>query len=140
MSDFLTREMLLKRRTRRTKIVTISPDHPEQELAGKKITVRAMNARERSDFEAQFSHPKTGKLLVNRAAEIRERLVIATVMDEAGNSLLSDEDLVALREVDAAILEAVAKASQELNDISEDDLKELEKNLPKTQSGFLPTN
>lgn len=131
----LSRETLLKKRNRRTKTVTISPSHPDQDLAGKTVTVRSMTARERSEFESQFSHPKTGKHLPNRAAEIRERLVIATVIDEQGNPLFTDDDLGALKEVDAAILEAIAKASQELNDISEEDLAELEKNSQKTPAG-----
>ncbi len=125
---FLTREALLKKRSRRTKTVRISANHPDPELAGKSVVVRSMSARERADFESQFAHPKTGKTRLDRAAEIRERLVVATVIDESGNALFTDDDIAALKEVDAAILESIVKASQELNDISEDDLKDLEKN------------
>lgn len=133
MSDFLSRDALLKRRARRTKVVTISKDHPEPDLAGKKITVRSMTARERGEWESQFSD-KTGKTRLSRTVEIRERLVIATVIDETGNALFTEDDLAALKEVDAAILEAIVKASQELNDISSDDLAALEKNSVTTPS------
>lgn len=123
----ISRETLLKKRARRTKTVTISVDHPDRELAGQTIIVRSMTARERSEFESQFSN-KAGKPIQSRTAEIRERLVVATVVNEAGELVFSNDDIPALKEVDAAILESVAKASQELNDIGAEDLAELEKN------------
>ena len=136
--EFLTREALLKKRARRSTVVTIRADHPEKDLAGKKITVRSMSARERSAWEMQFTDFKTNKPLKSRQAEIRERLVVATVIDPKGNPLLTEDDVEALGEVDAAILEMIAKASQDLNDITEDDIQELEKNS-KTQTGSSPS-
>ena len=125
---FLSRETLLKKRAIRTKTITISENHPDPDLAGKSVTVRSMTAGERAAWEGQFANPKTGKIIQDRANQIRERLVIATAIDEQGNPLFDASDLAALRDVDAAILEAIVKASQELNDISADDLAELEKN------------
>lgn len=137
--SFLSREALLKKRARRTKIVSIRDDHPDADLAGMQVTVRSMNARERADWEMQFTNPKTNKPLLDRQREIRERLVIATVIDERGEPLLSIDDLEALREVDSALLDMIVRASQDLNDITDDDLAELEKNSPKTQPASKPS-
>lgn len=134
LMSFISRDALLKKRPRRTTVVTISTDHPESDLRGKQITVRALNARERSEWETQFLDRK-GKPIASRQQQIRERLVIATVVDEAGNPLFDDSDLAALREVDASLLELIVSASQELNDISEEDLKAIEKNSPTTPTG-----
>ena len=131
--SLLSREALLKRRPRRTKSVMIDPDFSDRELAGQTILVQAMTARERAEFEKQFVD-KSGKPIPSRHNEIRERLVIATVVDKEGNLLFADGDLPALKEVDAAILEAIVKASQELNSISTDDLDELAKNSSATPS------
>ena len=100
--SLLSREALLKKRTRRTRSVLIDPDFPDKDLAGQTILVQSMTARERADFEKQFLD-KNGKPIPSRQNEIRERLVIATVVDEEGNLLFADADLPALKEVDAAI-------------------------------------
>lgn len=124
----LTRDHLLRKRPRRTKQFTFPDDFGD--LAGQSFTVQAMTARERSEFETQFS--RKGKPIPERQREIRQRLVIATVIDDNGMPLFADDDLGQLSEVDGAVIEYMATASQELNQITNDDLEEIEKNSETT--------
>lgn len=121
-----TKAAFLKPRPRRTELVTMPADYPDPEIAGAQFRVRTMTAGERSLFDEQFT--KKGKTDRARQREVRERLIVATVIDADGELIFSEEDLPQLRQVDAALVERLVEAAMRLNGISKDDVEELEGN------------
>jgi len=135
MDGILSRAELLAagKRPRRTKLV------PIPELGGKKLIVRAMSARERGLYEAQFLD-KAGKSRKDLIAQARELLAVECVVDEHGNRMLTPDDVRALGEVDASILDRIAEAAKELSGIGEEDYEELLKNSGATPTSDSTTN
>jgi hypothetical protein len=66
---------------------------------------------------------------------VRARLVSRTAVDDQGVRLFSDEDAEALGHTSGAGLERLAKVSQKLNLLSEDDLEQAKGNSAAAPSG-----
>lgn len=120
MSVSLSREELLKRRPRRTKVVEVP------ELGGHLI-VRALTEGERSRFEASFLNAK-GVPRRDLIEEARARLIVESVVDEGGNPVLSLEDLEQLQDIDAAITARLYDEARKISGFDERDVEELVKN------------
>lgn len=123
-----SREALLKKRPVRTELVIVPEDFPDAELAGAEYTVKAMTARERTEWEKQFSDKKTGKTIKQRQDEIRARLIVATVIDATGGPLFADDDVPALMETDVGLVDLLVNAAFRLNSMKSADLDDLAKN------------
>ncbi|HWL09549.1 MAG TPA: hypothetical protein VNQ76_14160 [Planctomicrobium sp.] len=120
------REQMLKKAGRVVRDFQFPDDFPEG-FSGETFYVLRMTARERGEFESQFTN-KNGKPLAQRQREVRQRLVIATLCDESGTRLLTPADLDGLSEQDGVIVEFVSAAATEVNRIAEADLESLAKN------------
>lgn len=90
---------------------------------GGEVYVSAMTGEARDEWEQSLVSGKTVSL-----ANIRARLVAATLVDESGNRLFSNADVGALGKKSAAALERCVKVAQRLNKLTESDLEELSKN------------
>lgn len=89
---------------------------------GGEIYIRTMNGMERDGYEEWAAG--AGRSLKG----IRGRLAALCIVNAAGERLFSDEDIPALGQKSAAALERVVKAAMRLNAVTDDDVKELEKN------------
>jgi len=85
-----------------------------------KVRVQELSAYERGKFEARFSAKKAKSL-----HQVRECIAVACVVDENGNRMFTDADVEALGECPSHVLEAVAKAYQELNGSDDADMESM---------------
>jgi hypothetical protein len=87
---------------------------------GGTVFVRMLTGRQRDAFEAQQEKdPYT---------DLRARLAVATVCDEAGNLLFSEADIPALTNKNGKALDRVFAAAVKFNGIAPADIEELRKN------------
>jgi len=84
------------------------------------VYVKMMTAQERDRFEAaQMASPMS---------DVRARVAVATICDEAGNLLFKDADIPALNGKSARALDRIFAASTKHNGITAADIEELKKN------------
>lgn len=120
---FLTREEVLAAQDVQTEAVNI-PDWGGW-LRIKTLTGKERDAMELANFMAQRGDAATNTL------NIRARLVARTAVDEAGNRLFSDEDVVALGEKSGVALDRAFSVANRLNRLTPTDIKELLDQLGK---------
>lgn len=113
MALALTREQFLAPAAPRLDSV----DVPE---LGGVVHLRALTAGERDAFEAEHVRRKE--------RDFRARLVAATACDADGVRLFTPADVPALSDLPATTLDPIVKAAVKLNGLSDEDVKELEKN------------
>ena len=116
----LTREAILGASDIKTQTV----DVPEW---GGTVLVGAMNGQARDEWEQSLITRAGGKSEPN-LANVRARLVAATVVDESGQRIFSAADVQALGNKSSAALERVCKVAQRLNGLGDADLEELKGN------------
>lgn len=124
---YATRDMLLKPVERPTETVEL-PELGE----GVSVIVTGMTAKERADFDNQFTSRK-GEPMLKRVAEGRERLVVACCRSENGSKMFTTDDVAQLGKQSVIVIERIVKAAQRVSGIGEDDLEEAAKNLEGTQ-------
>lgn len=108
MSDFLTREELLRPARRRVNVVTLP------ELDGKKVRVQSMTAGERVQWRRKFVNSK-GDTDPETVLSANELIVLECVVDEHGHRMLTPEDIDALNEIDAAVVSRIADVAMKLS-------------------------
>lgn len=92
---------------------------------GGEVRVRAITASARDTFEqAAYAAHRDKKPLVN----IRARMAAMCIVGEDGNQLFSESDIDALGKKSAVAMDRVYAAVAKLNALSDQDIKELEKN------------
>jgi hypothetical protein len=94
---------------------------------GGSVLVASMTGEARDEWEQSLVSKVNGKAETN-LANIRARLVAATVVDEAGKRLFTAQDVTALGKKSAAALERVCKVAQKLNGLGDSDLEDLKGN------------
>jgi hypothetical protein len=85
---------------------------------GGTVRVRSMTAGERARLEASRLD-KEGNLIPNRVRTFRERLAVATVVDEEGELMFTEGDIERLSELPAESLDKLADAAMELAGMKE---------------------
>jgi hypothetical protein len=125
--QFLTRESLLAKAERRIKAVELGD--------GRAVRIRTLNELEHSAYEsAVWRKTKRGwEMDGELLQEQRRRLVLLCVCNEAGQPLLTDDDLDALGAVDGGLIRRLAFECRKhcgLDDPTADEGDE--KNLPET--------
>lgn len=105
---------------------------------GGTVRVRALTGTERDAFEASIVDASAKGAKVN-TRNMRAKLVAASVVDEQGNRIFSDTDIVALGRKSAAALNRVFEVAQRLSGLSETDVEELGKASETGQSGDSPS-
>lgn len=92
---------------------------PVKEWGGD-VFARALSADEREEFETFASgKPKSG---------IQAHLLAICLVDESGNRLFNDDDVIALGKKNGAPVGRIFKSIMKLNAMTDDEMKELEKN------------
>jgi hypothetical protein len=100
---------------------------------GGDVRVRGLTGTERDAFEATIAQRK-GKDVKMNLQNVRARLVSLSTVDENGERLFSDADVVALGGKSAAALERVFTVAMRLSGLTPDDVKDLTENLDSGQS------
>lgn len=113
----LSRDQILKAEDTQTETVSV----PEW---GGEVIVRTMTGHARDRFESQIVGKNGGTDMNN----IRAKLAAATIVDDKGELLFSENDVAKLGKKSAAALDRVFVAAQRLNRISDSDVEELAKN------------
>ena len=116
----LTRDAILAAVDIKTETVAV----PEW---GGEVLVGAMNGAARDEWEQSLIR-RVGSKSEPNLANVRARLVAATVVDENGQRMFSADDVEALGQKSSAALERVCKVAQRLNGLGDADLEELKGN------------
>lgn len=114
----LTKDQILGADDRATKEI----DVPEW---GGSVLVAAMTAAERDAFEAGMLDSK-GKSDAKRLQNFRARFVAACIVDESGNRLFSDKDIVALGRKASKPISHLFDECRKLNGMTDEDVAEIE--------------
>lgn len=91
---------------------------------GGTVRVQAMSGTDRDAWEATLIGPDRKPNVAN----IRARLAVMCIVDEAGNRMFSDADAVALGRKNAGVLDRVAEVARRLNKLTEKELEEAKGN------------
>lgn len=113
----LTSKQILESQDNKTEVLEV----PEW---GGSVIVATMSGFARDRFEASVMGKHGGVNTEN----IRAKLAAATLVDEQGNLLFSEADIVKLGRKSCAALDRVFACSQRLNHISDQDVEQLAKN------------
>jgi len=104
---------------------------------GGSVRVRVLTGTERDAFESSIYDSSKKKANLQN---IRAKLCVATIVDEEGNRLFNDTEVVSLGKKSASALDRVFTVSQKLNGLTKADIDELAKNLETDQSEFSTSN
>lgn len=91
------------------------------------VRVRTMTGMERDAFEESIIDFKNKDRKTN-FQNLRAKLVAKTVIDENGNLLFTDEDVIKLGKKSAKALDRIFEVAQRLNGLGQKDIEELTKN------------
>ena len=111
-------------------LVTEDVEVPEW---GGTVRVRAISGAERDAFE-QAIVTRKGKNVTTNLANIRAKMVALCVVDENGQRLFADKDVLLLGTKSAAALDRVFTVAQQLAGLTDKDVDELAENLEPGQS------
>jgi hypothetical protein len=111
-------------------LVTEDVEVPEW---GGAVRVRSISGAERDAFE-QAIVTRKGKNVTTNMANIRAKMVALSLVDESGQRLFSDSDVVALGRKSAAALDRVFSVAQRLAGLTDTDVDELAENLEAGQN------
>ena len=95
------------------------------------VWVKGMTAAERSKFERTFQTPD-GKSNKRRTLQVRERLCIASCVDENGAVLFTQDDIDALGRQSGSVIERIVNVAQRLCGMSDQDVEDMAKNSEET--------
>lgn len=122
----LTKDQILQADDLPTKVI------PVPEWSGE-VKIRTVTAQEKDAWEESLQKGK-GRHVKLDLANVRAKLVALTVVDDDGNLLFSERDVLALGKKSAKAISRIYDAASDLNGISEEDLETIVKNSEKTQS------
>ncbi|MFF8831388.1 hypothetical protein [Streptomyces sp. NPDC015131] len=88
------------------------------------VLLREMTGAQRDAFEASMVEMKKGKQVPN-LANLRARLVMLCIVNEDGEQLFNPKDLRELGDMPAKGLQRVFNKCNEMNGLSDEDVKEL---------------
>uniref|UniRef100_A0A6M3IYH5 Putative tail assembly chaperone n=1 Tax=viral metagenome TaxID=1070528 RepID=A0A6M3IYH5_9ZZZZ len=100
---------------------------------GGDVWVRNMSGKERDSFEEETFLAK-GPDNKQNWTNMRARLCVRCIVDEAGNRLFEDKDVDYLGAKNACALDRIFAVAQRLSGIGKKDLEDLTKNSSKGQS------
>lgn len=123
----LSKEDFLKPRDRQYETVYV------EELGGS-VTIRALKTSERSKFESSLLNKK-GERDPDKTAQVRERLIVATVVEpETKELMFGKRDIEAIGGLPARAIEVIFDKARELAGMTESDVEELEGNSETDQA------
>lgn len=113
----LTKDEILNADDQQTKVINV----PEW---GGEVKIAIMSGFARDRFESSLVGTNGGTNMQN----IRAKLVAASAVDDNGELLFSDKDILKLGKKSSIALDRVFSVAQEFNKISDNDVDELAKN------------
>lgn len=120
----LTREKILSAHDMKTVIVHV----PEWDGD---VSVRTLSAAERDNYEAGFVGQKidgeNATLDKGGMINLRARLVSWTVVNEQGENIFTEEDVVELGKKNAAAVDRIFDAARKISGLTKQDVKVLQK-------------
>lgn len=123
MSEYATRDDILgAKEVRFCDFGPLPDDFPIPGLAGKKIRLKSMTAKENVAYEEFFVDAVTGKEDENRKKLYREKAIIDCVVDGDGSRMFTIDDIRKLSKVDGALLGAIYDRASKHNRFDEADL------------------
>ncbi len=117
MAKILSKSDFLARLPRGVKV------HPV-DVGGDTFFVRELSVPQRTKFDLSLDKKKHPGAL----EKLREKLLVATVCDEAGNLFFAPGDEADLRDVLCSGIEPIFAKSAEVNGISQRDIEDVKKN------------
>ena len=117
MQTMLSRDAFLSATALPSEVV----DLPE---LGGSVTVRGLSAAGRDEFEKSM-WVKKGKTREVNMSNIRARLVALCVVGDAGGRMFSDEDVDAIGQVRADVVDRLFAVAQRLSGLGDRDVEEL---------------
>jgi hypothetical protein len=106
------------------------------EVGGSTFRIKSLSEAEKSRFERAVVNKKTGQVNI----DARRRLIIAMLVDDQGEPLLTLADVDALGELDGAIMAALFDACSDFAGFGEAEIEELEKNSETIRAAVSHTN
>lgn len=106
---------------------------------GGEVFVKMMTGAERDVFEQAMIDSRGSDKKAN-LQNIRARLAVLTICNEAGERLFTDAQVAALGKKSAAALDRIFEKAQKLNRIGKEDVEELSKNDASGQSAASGSN
>lgn len=94
---------------------------------GGEVLVKGLTGLERDAFEKSVVEIR-GKNVRFTAENIRARLAAFSIVDEEGNRMFSDKEIIELGKKSAVALERVFSVASKLSGLSDEDVSELSKN------------
>ena len=123
-----------------------APDvqYEDVEAWGGLVRVKSMSGAEKDAFEASLTTIRRGaggKLTQQpNLVNVRAKLLVACLVDEDGERIVSDEDVVELGLKSASEMDKVVEVAKRLNAMTSDDLKDLADGLKNAQPVASPTD
>ncbi len=127
MTKILSKAEILQSSDMRIQLVAV----PEW---GGSVRLRSLTGAERDAFEATLVKEVDGKRVPDMA-NLRAKLLAATIVDEEDRQIFSPYDLVALGRKSAVALDRVFTVAQRLNGMSADAVEESVKNSDSAPEG-----
>lgn len=128
----LTKQAILAKNDQQFQEVPVPEWSEEGEEAY--VVVRGLTGREREVWEASVvdSDGSNNKI---KFENLRAKLIAATVVDESGTLLFSEQDIPILSLKSAAALQRVFVVAQQLSGLSRNDVEMLAKNSGRARTG-----
>lgn len=117
----LTREQILSNKSFRSKVIEI----PEW---GGEVRLKAMSGADREAMEAAVYEDVGGKMQLKKGVSYIAEMLIRTWCDDDGNLLFKPDEINLIQEKDAVILARIFKVATEVNGLSGEEEREIEKN------------
>lgn len=121
--------MALNREALTKKVEVAVAELPAPEFGGT-VLVKGMTALERTDFERSLQ--VKGKASPVKMKVLRERLVVACVVDENRQPVFTEADIPLISQMPATFVERIVNKAMELCGMSSKDAKDLEGNSEET--------
>lgn len=99
---------------------------------GGRVRVKAMSGEEKDSFEASLVITRQKGNTITRLPNnqnVRAKLVARSIVDESGELIFSEEDVVRLGRKSAMALDRVVEVASRLSRLKEADIKELSESL-----------
>lgn len=94
---------------------------------GGKVRIRCMTGTERDAYEASVYEYKDGTMKLNRE-DLRSKLLARVLVDAQNERVFSDAEIKLLGRKNAKVIDRLFTIAQRINALSEDNVKDLEKN------------
>lgn len=101
---------------------------------GGEVRIRSLTGSERDKYESSLARMDKKGQMVPDMINARARLVALTAVDENGNRIFTDQDVLKLGTKSSKALDRLFEASGELSGISEQDMEKMVEGFDSDQS------